>query len=1490
MKKLLTFLIAFITSIGLMNAETGTFGYGSTNSQTKDTDVECPAFTIAGTYNAGGASKNVYGSDKGMKMRAFRSSLDESMPNTLEFSVKEDITITALEMGVVTNNASESLPIIAVYIDGEKVEDLDYPIETPNTSNADGKALINLNGIAAKNNICFSFDLEEKTANQVFIAGKVTYEVPSISDLYDTTPTVAFWPMDSATGYETPTILSPEGTFSVASFDLNGASVTGTEAPIWDGYDGTPIVKIAPANEVGKDSDVVKWNLIPSKGLTFIPTKISAYITRYGTDQEKKVNVYLKSNEGKTLTFGPYTAARANQQQAADRYKDSEYTQHLELELTDAQQQELATVEGFSLEMTIGVPVGKSAGFGQVKIEGLVYGEAEEVAKYPVEIAASPEEGGQVSILPIIEKYEEGTEVTLSANKNFGYDFVNWTDADGKIVSETSEFKYTINRAETLTANFKKLNTYALDIAVTNGANEYMIEQNPAPTVVDGKNMYVEGTVVSLKATSNPILTFKNWEDGSSENEITVTMNSDQSLTATYEAKEYIAGWDFYCVGNGPRPADFASEGNESIVLEFRNEANESATWLEKSQIGAGGYEGRPAAVNWKTNGLGEYYWQTKIDASEFIDIKLKTAMLYNYNAYSTQNVEYSLDGENWNLLGAINIDGGSKKWKDAEFTLPNAANNQPEIYLRWISNKESEIKGTSSSNDGIALGATYIYGVKGKAKYVSISAKASPEEAGKVTISPVEEEYLQGSAITLTATNNFGFKFLNWTVGEEIVSEESSFEYTVEGVTELIANFEKVDVFSLDLTIGKGAKDYMVTVKPESEATTEDGKRIYEAGTIVTLTASSNDILSFTQWSNGETTKELTLTMDENKEITAEYKALVDYLAGWDFHLTGNKSRPADFASERNSDVTLELRNENGDIVTWLDKSEAKGRYEGRPGAVNWNKTGLGEYYWQTKFNTVGLKNIKLKTAMVCNYNAYSTQNIEYSIDGENWISIGSVKLEKAKTWVDANLSLPAAANNNEEVYLRWVSDKTSKKLGTESDNDGICLGASYIYGEYDSDAPVLQSSVPSDGATDVAVEAGKISLTFNEHVNLTEGAKATLNDSELTAEVTDQTVTFAYDKLEYETDYTFTLQAGSIFDDVDIYFTEPISITFKTCPKPYIAVTGISLDKSEATMIFGESIDIEATVSPEDATEQTVTWTSDNEEVATVEHGKVISQGVGRANITATIGEFKAICEVKVYPTEGDADYSGAVDINDAIDIANYVVGKKTVADEDLDFYLKAANANGEGPITFADASATVKIALDASTSASTQSRIRAAYDESADALVIGRASAGSRGTVIPVSLENAGAYVAFQADIILPEGMDVEVKAADAVAATHTLMTKKHADNHIRVALFNFGGNVFAAGEAPVIEIVTDSFVSASDIVITDIIASDADANASLLASKTAATNGVAAIGLDEDAPVKVYDINGIYVSDTMEGLQQGTYIVRQGETAKTVRIRN
>ena len=519
-------------------------------------------------------------------------------------------------------------------------------------------------------------------------------------------PTEAFWGMDSMEDYELPSVLSPEGAFSVASLDLNGVQAVGTEGVNWCDY---KFIKLQPAIDA---NDALTWNLKPAKGLTFIPTEISAYVAKFGTDASPhNIIVTGKTAEGKSIVLGTYTSARNNRQQADDKYgSEEDYAQNFKVTLTDEQRAELSTAEGFSLEMTVGTNNAKQGGFSQVYIKGLIDGQAEDVSKCPVTIAANPEDAGSVAIKPLADSYDQGTEVTLVASEKFGYDFVNWTDADGNVLSETPEFKFTINRAEDLTANFKAVNTYALSAAVTNGANDYMVSFTPEPNVVDGKNMYEEGTVVTLKAISNPILTFTNWSDGQTSSEITVTMDADKDLTAEYSALDFVAGWDFYRQGANGRPADFAYAENDAATLNLRNADGDIQGWLDKSELGAGGYEGRPAAVNWRTTGLGDYYWQTKINASAFKNIKVVTAMVFNYNAYTKQNVEYSLDGENWQTVGTVTLEG-AKNWTDAEFALPEAANNQAELYLRWISDKTSKISGTESDNDGIALGASFVYG-----------------------------------------------------------------------------------------------------------------------------------------------------------------------------------------------------------------------------------------------------------------------------------------------------------------------------------------------------------------------------------------------------------------------------------------------------------------------------------------------------------------------------------------------------------------------------------------------------------------------------------------------------------------------------------------------------------------------------------------------------------------------------------------------------------
>ena len=55
---------------------------------------------------------------------------------------------------------------------------------------------------------------------------------------------------------------------------------------------------------------------------------------------------------------------------------------------------------------------------------------------------------------------------------------------------------------------------------------------------------------------------------------------------------------------------------------------------------------------------------------------------------------------------------------------------------------------------------------------------------------------------------------------------------------------------------------------------------------------------------------------------------------------------------------------------------------------------------------------------------------------------------------------------------------------------------------------------------------------------------------------------------------------------------------------PTP-IAVSSVKLNKASVTLSAGETIELIATITPENATDKTVTWTSSNTSVATVANG---------------------------------------------------------------------------------------------------------------------------------------------------------------------------------------------------------------------------------------------------------------------------------------------
>lgn len=82
------------------------------------------------------------------------------------------------------------------------------------------------------------------------------------------------------------------------------------------------------------------------------------------------------------------------------------------------------------------------------------------VKKYTVSVNVKDSEKamGTVSMDKEDGVYEDGMNATVTATPNEGYEFVNWTDTDGKEVSSSNPYTFAVTANTTLTANFKKMN------------------------------------------------------------------------------------------------------------------------------------------------------------------------------------------------------------------------------------------------------------------------------------------------------------------------------------------------------------------------------------------------------------------------------------------------------------------------------------------------------------------------------------------------------------------------------------------------------------------------------------------------------------------------------------------------------------------------------------------------------------------------------------------------------------------------------------------------------------------------------------------------------------------------------------------------------------------------------------------------------------------------------------------------------------------------
>lgn len=416
-----------------------------------------------------------------------------------------------------------------------------------------------------------------------------------------------------------------------------------------------------------------------------------------------------------------------------------------------------------------------------------------------------------------------------------------------------------------------------------------------------------------------------------------------------------------------------------------------------------------------------------------------------------------------------------------------------------------------------------------------TLNVKSGMEGAGKIAVNPSGNEFDAGTEITLSVTENFGYHFTSWTDAQgNVVSDKNPYTFEISANTDLTANFDKNNVYALNYTAiddmgNKYGNQNLVTFLPAGNIV--DGVHYYEEGTDVKLTVANNKILSFTGWEDGTTNAERIINMDGKKNVTVNY-AVADYIVAWDLYQDQPASqRAADYRSNSENAGLLSLRNAAGATTSWLTRGVNNGAEEGRWGARIWKLRSEG-WYWEISFSTKGYSNIKFSNGFGHNYNTYSVIKAEYSVDGTNFTEVGTYDIPE-RGWVDGEFTLPADANNQERVYIRWMPG-SEELVGAETDYDGLSIGDIFVLADSeqanDQTAPVLVSSNPANGATGASA-TGSIVLTFDERVKVGTG-NATLNGEEIAPTVTGKTAVFQYAGLDYNKEYSFTIPAGVITD----------------------------------------------------------------------------------------------------------------------------------------------------------------------------------------------------------------------------------------------------------------------------------------------------------------------------------------------------------------------
>ena len=420
-------------------------------------------------------------------------------------------------------------------------------------------------------------------------------------------------------------------------------------------------------------------------------------------------------------------------------------------------------------------------------------------------------------------EYTHGTEVTLTATPAEGYEFVNWT-AGETVVSTENPYKFTVTADVALVANFKEKEVALTKLYLTPNANwkqsnarfaAYFFgngETWVSMTKVAGETDLYEVTIPTAKkypnvifCRMNPSATANNWNNRWNQT-ADLVIPTDGKNHYTVKAGTWDKGGGTWSIW----PVPVVKTYKDITITVIANATPKIHYWEGGDKMVGSNWEDKPEMV---ATGEENTYSYTIKDVDEATGVKYLVVVGDIQSADQITSVNVTKNFKEFlpqvAVQGVNNWDGTDKMtvsddYQTASITLSLAANKPYELKLtvngEWFGgttiditkDKNSAKFDTNGDGNGkitTVLAGGYVFTYTYATKILTVAYPVSVTATAENGTVEGAGTYTHGTEVTLTATPAEGYEFVNWTVGEETITE-NPYKFTVTADVALVANF----------------------------------------------------------------------------------------------------------------------------------------------------------------------------------------------------------------------------------------------------------------------------------------------------------------------------------------------------------------------------------------------------------------------------------------------------------------------------------------------------------------------------------------------------------------------------------------------------------------------------------------------------------------------------------------------------------------------------